>query len=155
MIASPLTLRNYFVEKLTFSANPEFEPDKVVSLELDDIRIESLLREVGEGDASVWQVNLRLVQNVPAERNAPYNFSVVLIGFFEVAPEYPEDRRRRLVETNARSILYGTCREIVRATTAQGPYGPMLLPSVSFYEPKPAADSTTSPGEGPSAKQGD
>ncbi len=134
MKPAPLALFNYFVEQLTFSANIAFDPDKPITLDLTDLRITSRVNAVKRADREVWEVCLQVVQNVPEDKNAPYNFSIVLIGHFEVDAAVPADRHRWLVETNGRSILYGTCREVIRATTAQGPYQPLLLPTLSFYE---------------------
>lgn len=134
MKPAPLILRNYFVEQLTFSASIAFDPAKPITLDLTDLRVTSRVNAVKVEDREVWEVSLQVVQNVPEEKNSPYNFSIVLIGHFEVDAAFPADRRQWLVETNGRSILYGTCREVVRATTAQGPYQPLLLPTLSFYE---------------------
>ncbi len=141
MNPAPLILRGYFVEQLSFSANSAFQPEKPTLLDLSDIKVESAIHEFDLEGEPLWQINLQVVQNVPEEKNSPYNFAVVLIGHFQVANQYPAAKRRRLLETNGCSLLYGTCREIIRAATAQGPHQPILLPTLSFYEPKPGSDA--------------
>jgi len=137
MNPAPLVLRGYFVEQLVFSSNPTFDVKSPTMLNVSDIKVESTVNEFDHEGQKLWQINLHVVQNVPEEKNSPYNFGVTLIGHFQVAEEFPTQRRKRLIETNGRSLLYGTCREIIRAATAQGPHQPLLLPTISFYEPEP------------------
>lgn len=143
MNPAPLILRSYFVEQLVFSSNPAFDVNKPTTLELSDIKVESTINEFEVENRTLWQINLHVVQNVPEEKNSPYNFGVVLVGHFHVADGVPPERRKRLIETNGRSLLYGTCREIIRAATAQGPHQPLLLPTISFYEPEEESSSPT------------
>ncbi len=91
-----------------------------------------------EGDNTRhWQVTLR-VKHQPARKgaNTPYYFTVEMVGTFTVGNEYPPEKIEWLVKTNATSVLFSAAREIVRAITGQGPYGAMILPTVSFYDLK-------------------
>lgn len=132
MKASPLTLHDYFVTDLTFSVNTSFDPQKDASLCFHDLSIERHLRPE-EQDSLKWQLTLRLRQQASPEKNSPYAFSLVLVGILEVSAACPEDKRRRLVEVNGASMLFGAAREILRAVTSRGPYLQTILPSVSFY----------------------
>jgi len=62
-----------------------------------------------------------------------------IVGYFIVNSEFPSEKTEQLVRTNGTSILYSISREIVRNVTCMGPYSGLLLPSVSFFEPKPEA----------------
>jgi len=150
MKPAPLLLRGYFVHQMSFTVNLEHDPDKPAELTFEDIKVESdCARSRVESDVQkegpAWQVRVLISQNLPPERNAPYNYSVELVGLFQVADGFPEAKRERLVKTNGRSMLYGLAREVIRNLTAQGPFPPMLIPTVSFYETEdenqPCSDS--------------
>jgi preprotein translocase subunit SecB len=66
---------------------------------------------------------------------------VILDGF-------PDDRIERLVRTNGTSMLFGLLREVIRDTTARGPYTGVILPSTSFYQSEKESD----PGATPAAQ---
>jgi preprotein translocase subunit SecB len=137
MKSSPLQLKTYFVTSLTFIANKDFDSAKPINLQFEDLQATSSFLPQGDG-ARHWQVTLRL-KHQPArlDANTPYYFTVEMVGFFGIANEYPSEKTEWLVKTNATSVLFSTAREIVRALTAHGPYGPMILPTVSFYDSKP------------------
>jgi preprotein translocase subunit SecB len=136
---SPLELQAYFVTAIGCTANSEFDPEKPTHIAIEELAIEAHMppRSGGEDKDSAWKVLLTLRQNLPPERNAPYNFHIVLQGWFAVLADSPEDQSAQLVETTGGSILYGVAREILRSTMAAGPYLPMLLPSVSFHPMAP------------------
>lgn len=132
MKPSPLSLDNYFVTELIFSANKAYDPSQAGELKFDDLIVEPTCLN-GEPDKHEWQVGLRLRFQPKAEANYPYTFSLELVGFFRVLSLLPAESEERLVKTNASSMLYGAAREIIRAATSRGPYVAIILPSVSFY----------------------
>lgn len=136
MRPAPLIVQGYHVEHLSFSVNPHYDLEAPTLLGVEDVKVESALEELVFPSGNSWEIRMQVVQNVAAEKNAPYNFAIVIQGLFTVAEGFPNERSRRLVETNGSSILYGTCREIIRSATSQGPYQALLLPTLSFYEPE-------------------
>ncbi len=137
---SPLDLHSYFVIDVGCTANPAYQPDKPVLLELEDQIVETALATPGsEGndEKDAYRVVLHIRQKAPPEKNAPYNFHIVLHGWFGVHPGVPADTCAQLVETTGGSILFGVAREILRNLMATGPYLPILLPSVSFHPNAP------------------
>ena len=153
---SPIDCITYFVTELRFSANSLFNPEKPTDLVFEDLLVESdMVEPQKEGDN--WLVSLKIAQDVPAEKNAMYSFSLDIVGFFSVLDTFPADRKKQIVQTNGSSILYGAAREILRDMSAKGPYEPILLPTVSFFplkkntlppEPERAqpTESTPTPG---------
>ncbi|MDL5046545.1 protein-export chaperone SecB [Oscillatoria amoena NRMC-F 0135] len=135
MKQSPLILIGYSVLELSIRANPNFDSQKPVKMDLSEFAVDSLCTLVNP-ETNRWDVVLTLQHDVNQEKNQPYSFKLHLIGNFEVLKGYPEDKRTKLVEVNGPSILYGIAREIIRSTSAQGPFRSLLLPSVSFYPPK-------------------
>ena len=82
-----------------------------------------------------FAIDLVIKQDSSAGKNLPYAYELHMVGFIEVCPNFPEDRIQRAVETNGPSMLFGAAREILRATTGRGPYGPVLIPSTTFFKP--------------------
>ena len=134
MHASNLQLSRYFVSDISVSANRSFDPKKEVQLPLDAVDVNTECIPLDESKHR-WQVTLRLLLQPKAEANAPYSCKIEMVGFFVVAENIPNDKTAFYVQTNGTSVLYSTAREVIRAITSQGPFRPVLLPTVSFYEP--------------------
>ena len=104
------------------------------------------------GNPRHYQVSLT-VKHPPNEGiNYPYTFALVIVGFFEVREGYPQEGLERMVRITAPSLLYGVAREVVRAATGRGPFQPVIIPTVSFFEPpakssQPAGEPMTAPAE--------
>ncbi len=136
MNSSPLQLNNYFVTAISFTANKEFDPQKEVKLQFSDIEVVPTFLKLND-NVREWQVALRIKQQpVRPEANAPYFFTIDLVGFFSVDEAYPVEKAELLITTNASSILFSSGREIVRTLTGMGPYTQMLLPAGLFYDAK-------------------
>ncbi len=132
---SPLNCRSYFLTELAITANPQHDAAKPATLNFKDLQVESTVEPVpANQQKSIWRVVLRIQQNVGPEKNSPYNFAAVLLGHFEVHPKYPADQAKQLVEVNGSSILYSAARQILRDAMNNGPFRPLLLPTVSFAE---------------------
>ena len=142
MKLSPLHLTDYFITELHFTANAKFDPKQEVIIQPDDFQI-AVEAQPAKGDNHRWQVVLKLQHQPAAEANVPCRLTVEIIGSFLVMEGVPDDRIKRLVETNGPSILYGIAREIVRDTSTRGPYPPVMLPSTSFYKPESQAAPVT------------
>ncbi len=134
---SPLQLIRYLVPEIACSANPAFDPEKPCDGGLEQFSVEA---SVNHQDApkdtagNAWSLEMRLSQKLPEGKNFPYKFELTVVGFFickdGVPPQAGEER---FVRINGSSMLYGAARELVRTTTAMGPWGALLLPTISFY----------------------
>lgn len=147
MKPSPLHLTDYFLTELHFSANSKFDANQEVVLNFDDFQVGVQTSAKAENKRE-WQVIVRLQHQPAAEANVPYRITAEMIGLFVVVNSFPEERIEWLVTTNGASILYGMLREVIRETTARGPYAAILIPSASFYDPDksvPAAQTPKSP----------
>jgi preprotein translocase subunit SecB len=99
-------------------------------------------------DPRRWKVDL-VVKFKPAKGDVkPYEGSASFIGFFAVDPAYPDAKMKKLVETNAPSVLYGAARELFSNLTARGPWPMVMLPTKSFYPAAPAQPAAQSEGSG-------
>jgi len=130
-----LQLKRYFVTELNVAANPEHDPGKTIDLSDSDLII-SPSYAPDKSDPRQWQVTLRIHQPAAPTANAPYAFTVEIVGSFSVAKGYPREKIEWMVRTNAASVLYSTAREILRSAMSQGPFCPLLIPTVSFYTPE-------------------
>lgn len=140
----PLECLGYFVTSEAVTANSGHKPNEKVMLSSDDL---SVVAKCACTDKATrhWHVQLTIRQAAGPDKNAPYNFRLVMIGEFEVIKGFPAEQERRLVETNACSILMGAAREVLRGAMSSGPYRPLLLPTWSFYQPtKPVTDKNPS-----------
>lgn len=147
---SPLKCRGYFVTELALTANPDYDVNKPSALDFKDLQVTStadILPQEKEPRKSVWRLLLRVHQNVGIEKNAPYNFALVLLGHFEVHPDYPADKAKQLAEVNGSSILYSVARQILRDAMNNGPFRPLILPTVSFIDmaAPPSANQVAEP----------
>jgi preprotein translocase subunit SecB len=136
MKSSPLQLRRYFVTEISLTANREFDAKKEVKLGDGDLDVSPSFL-MTENDPRQWQITLRIKQQPGRpDANAPYYFTLEMVGFFRVADDFPAEKVEWLVNTNGTSVLYSAAREVLRAAMAQGPYVQILLPTASFYDLK-------------------
>lgn len=139
MNPSPLELHYYYTSGLSFSVNKEFKSQGPI-LSGDDLHIEVDVRDLQDHSQPQWLVTLLIRQH--ASEDQPYAFSVELEGYFSIpGSRYDATASEKLLRTNGASILYGVAREMIRSLTAQGPYMPAFLPSVSFRPVEPEASS--------------
>jgi hypothetical protein len=68
----------------------------------------------------------------------PYTFSIEVVGTVLVDETVKDANIERFIQINGMSLVFSVTREIVRAMTSRGPWGGVLLPTVTFWEPKPA-----------------
>lgn len=139
MKLSPLQLTRYLVTDICCRANPKFNPEKEMQGALDlfsvDVRINPLEPEKGVAGHS-WSLELNITQKKKDEQNFPYEFNISMLGFFTIQEIQDAEKELRFVEVNGSSTLYGMAREQIRVITAAGPWGPMILPTLSFYPQK-------------------
>lgn len=136
---SPLQLKHYLVVELSVKAlpppatkpNPNAKSTFKVSTQVTNAKNRENLRD--------WKVCLKVTGEPEEPALGGYLVAVELIGFFEVLPEFPEDKIEDLVTANAPALLYGAARELVLLVTARGPYSPFVLPSASFCDEAPTS----------------
>ncbi|NQU39531.1 MAG: protein-export chaperone SecB [Lentisphaerae bacterium] len=144
MRPSNLQLRCYFVTDLTVTANQAFDPAKEVNVLLDDLLTEPECLVKGD-DEREWQISLRVSHTPNPENNVPYSFSIELVGFFGIERVVPEEKVEQFAFVNGASVLFSTAREVLRSVMTNGPYDPILLPTVCFLDAKPEATIPNTP----------
>jgi len=141
MKKAQIELTNYFVSELHFAANRGFDAAKPFSLQTEDIQATEVATSRPDNPHD-WQVSLKIILNTTAEKNVPYSLSLEMVGFFQVDNGLQAERIERIVRINGASMLYSAAREIAKAATSRGPFRPILLPTVTFWEPKPQVEPT-------------
>jgi preprotein translocase subunit SecB len=147
MRPAQISLTKYFVNEFQLKVNPAFDPQKPQPVQVDDLDLLPKATSLSP-DRRSWNVALRLTLDAAPERNMPYNFLIEVIGTVLVDPTVKDENIERLIQINGMSLVFSVTREIVRAMTSRGPWGDVLLPTVTFWEPKPAP-----PAEEPEGKQ--
>lgn len=136
MKAAQIQLTNYFVSELQFVANREFKKDTPSSITAGELQVAHEVSPKAE-DKRQWQITMRIALNASPESNSPYSFLVEMIGFISVAESVTDDYIERFARINGTSLVFAAAREIIRGATSRGPFPPLLLPTVTFWEPKP------------------
>jgi len=86
----------------------------------------------------IWALLFEIVLGQEEDKPAiPYEIAVQATGTFEVHAEIPADEMAKLVAITGTSILYSGFRDFVATVTGRGPWGPYLLPTVSFTDIEP------------------
>lgn len=138
-----INLIEYFATDLMLGTNNAFATDRPVQFEDKDlvVSVTAKKNETAPRDGRRWQVTLEIRHQPAPGVNFPYSYRVVLVGQFGVQDGVQSDDEERFVRIQGASVLYGMAREIVRALTGRGPYRPVILPTVNFYEQKPSAEA--------------
>jgi preprotein translocase subunit SecB len=145
---SPLELERYFVSDQAVTARNVFSPEKEIETRVEEYSVTNeaiQLPSAEEGQSDKWQVTVHIKHQPAKETNFPYDFRLTIVGIFSCDIQTADAVHvKRLVKINGSSILYGMSREIIRANTERGPWSGIVIPTYSFYEPKP---NTESPSE--------
>lgn len=132
MQSSPLQLNQFWIGKVVLApaAQPQMAPDIQMTLETTPIFRRN------DADSRNWMVDLRVAFRSAEERKIAYEGSVEMTGVFKIVSDAPEEKQLEMIAVNCPSILYSSIREFVAMVTAHGPYGKLVLPSVSFVDQK-------------------
>ncbi|WP_395734678.1 hypothetical protein [Prosthecobacter sp.] len=136
MKLSPLQLVRYLMPEVSCAANANHDPKRPADLSDESFKAESRIHALESKNPekyTSWSVELDLSQMPDVKANIPYQFSFKLVGLFQCNAQPGNVSQEVFVRTNGSSILYGIARETLRSLTAVGPWGAVLLPTVSFY----------------------
>lgn len=131
--SAPLRLERYFYPHVVCKANLNYNPqgrNSVSRLRIDAQTTTSRHVE----DPRRWQLILDL-KTSRSGTSIPYHFELKVVGFFEVAPDFPMEKAEELVRVTGSSILYSGAREFILGITSRGPWGSVSLPTMSFIKP--------------------
>ena len=153
MKLAPLQLTDYFVHSIRVEALADYDPAKDQDLDVASLHVSEKCFRANGAHPNRFAIDLDIRQDAIGGKNLPYAYELHMVGFIEVAPGFPDDKLQRAVETNGPSMLFGAAREILRAATGRGPYGPVLIPSTTFFKSAPAALEPAAPPAKKAAKK--
>ncbi len=142
---SPLVTKEYFFPIVQVVAEPNFPDDA----DINDVPYEISTGLVKGKKKGTYQLTLEIKSvHKPDEKkhlNA-YKIHLVVIGYFEVSPKWPAPEK--LIEINGASILFSAAREYLITITSRGPWGALMLPTISFNNSsKENGDKTEKPNK--------
>ncbi|MCD8482288.1 MAG: protein-export chaperone SecB [Verrucomicrobia bacterium] len=135
MNLAPLQLVDYFVHSISVEALESYDHQKPSDLDPEALSVMAKCKAVEDDKSRAFSIELIIEQKELTGKNLPYRYRLEMVGFLRVHPEFPEDEVERAVRINGPSMLFGAAREILRAATGRGPYGPVLIPSTTFFTP--------------------
>jgi preprotein translocase subunit SecB len=135
---SPLQLLRYVLTDIACTANPQFNPEKEIHGALEQYSINAKanpLAPAKDVPGHSWSVELIITQKRNERQNFPYEFHLSMVGIFACQVGVLDSEREiKFVQVNGSSMLYGIARERIRALTAAGPWGAIIIPTMSFYD---------------------
>jgi len=135
MLLSPLQLEGYFLKEVTFSLNEEIEEKPTELKKAENLGVEvSVSVNCLDKKKRRWRCELTLDLKPKDEADSAYTFHLILVGFFFVLENYPEEKVELLANTNCPAILYSTAREMLVTVVRRSPFAPVLIPSVTFLQ---------------------
>jgi preprotein translocase subunit SecB len=138
MDLAPIQLTDYFVHSLNVEALPSYDTSQAAELDIEALTVEAKCFQPDDQAPRHFGIDLVIKQAALESKNLPYSYELHMIGFIEVMPNVPQEAIKRIAEINGPTMLFGAAREILRAATGRGPYGPVLIPSTTFYKAPPA-----------------
>jgi len=124
-----LQLDGYWVEDLRVKAAPGIVERHAWPVILPRIQCEVFRAP----EDAVYRVDLRLVAGPSAvARGLPYEYRLQMYGIFSFESGTADDTQERLVHVSGPAMLYGIARGVLAQSTALGPHGRYLLPSINF-----------------------
>lgn len=135
MRPAQISLTKYVVNEFQLKVNKAFDSQKPTVVHLDDLQLSPEATPLST-DRRSWKVALQLALEAAPERNMPYTFSIEVVGTVLVDQTVKDENIERFIQINGMSLVFSVTREIVRAMTSRGPWGGVLLPTVTFWEPK-------------------
>lgn len=153
MRLSPLSLKNYYTTSFAFSADPQFEVSEgSYSIDIEDLKVE--VEELQNDDNPLDRACQILVQlGETTVGKYPYDFSITLVGFFEVSSAWDVSKIDVLFSSNAPALLYSAARHALATATGTGPHNKIVLPSVSFVKLQEPDQTNTESKKPPQKKK--
>jgi len=131
MMTSPLQLEASYIRQLSFSMKAEPGIVKLVEAPSVSVIVKAARRP---DDPLAWSFELSLEFEEKTKKRMPFDFSLVMLGFFKISNKYPADQVERLATANGPAVLYSMARETISAITGRNGYSPFVLPTVTFVQ---------------------
>jgi preprotein translocase subunit SecB len=142
MNVSPVQLRFYFLSRVSVRAPTEtpLNPVRASHEALTNWEGVEITARVDFGWAEGQQDDLRkfairLALQIPNdESGVPYDVDLETIGYFDLLGDIAAEQREDIAKVNGANVLYGVLREVLFSLTARFPQGPVVIPTVNFFD---------------------
>jgi len=132
MKPSPLQLESYVFTRIHMDACED--PKCLTNEDAGQFLVNTQCQQHNE-ERSRWMVTIKVsIHQKDGAQCPPYLFDIEVVGFFQVAEEYPAEKNAPMVRANAPAVLFGAVREMIANITARGPYPKFDLPTVTFID---------------------
>jgi len=140
MKASSLLLDNYFIDKLSFSLNKDFEVLGDEDPELPSLKVRTDYSTINQ-ETLERKCAIEISLSPDSVGEFPYYFDILMSGNFRVNPNLDAETGEKLFRVNAPALLYSAAREIIFNLSSHSEHQPFLLPSVTFIDEDPIASN--------------
>jgi preprotein translocase subunit SecB len=121
---------------LHFTANQGYDAEKPpTAIEVDDLEVKENAEPLAENRRS-WRVSLGIELAAQPDRNLVGSFAIKIAGDIAVDQSVKDENIERFIRINGNALVFSAAREIIRDLTSRGPNKAILLPTVTFWEPK-------------------
>lgn len=130
---SPIELIERFIPSLHLEAVPAFREVDHQGDPYEEVSLQNWIN-IGADDEGNWRVELKVQCWPEPEVKVPYRYKIHLVGIFKVREDakVPETEMEKLVSCNAPAVLFSWARDVIRAQTSLGPFGPTEPPLCFF-----------------------
>jgi preprotein translocase subunit SecB len=125
-----LLLERYFYPKISIQADPKYQP--AAAPLLAEISVSTHFTKLAEAGRK-WAVTIS-IKTSTKDHPIPYKIDLSAVGYFRIAPDYPEEEVEKLIRIGGPTVLYSAARELILTISSRGPWGPVFIPSMSFLE---------------------
>src|SRR6266404_2739035 len=132
---SPLQIEGYYLKelhcgvragldetaKLALAPGLHVQPTKVVTISPFGFDV-NLDGGRHKKNPNRFRYDLRIASNADNANDPPYDFEIVIVGYFGFQGPAPDESIVPQITRNATMILYSAAREILAAVTGRGPF---------------------------------
>jgi preprotein translocase subunit SecB len=153
-VSSPLELNFHYIKELSFAVIGSYIDKNLSNVQVDSPQIAVEVKaEKVNGNLRDWRIEVLIETEEGTAAEFPYSFRTVLVGFFHVSDQWPDNRVEALAKVNGTSLLFSAAREALVTMTSRTGFPATVLPVVMFTPlaqqphesiPVPALESTPS-----------
>jgi preprotein translocase subunit SecB len=132
-VSSPLELSFHYIKELSFSVTESYIDKNLSNLQVGSPQIAVEVKtEKIDDSLRDWRIEVLIETEKETASDFPYSFRTVLVGFFHVGDEWPDNRVETLTKINGTSLLFSAAREALVTMTSRTGFPATVLPVVMF-----------------------
>jgi len=129
--SGPIQMLHSFFPEIELEADPQF--GKVRDFEAEMAVSVGTQLHAEDRDEGRWTVGIVVEVTWPDAKTAPYRkIKLAHFGLFQMSTTMEKDVFEKHLTISAPSMLYSGARTFLKILTNEGPYAPIILPSVQF-----------------------